>query len=183
MEELKKDSDYDKVYTCNMNDNKELECHFTSEFLNKGPKLNGDKIDYGCNSESECDRLENEMTRDVINTFKKFGIKTDKDIVSIDTVDYSYIMVDEGTSNHVNVLYRSVSEFVSIPQELCDYGYIAPGKNGKCEAENVTEYRILLDKIDLLRPNLSVKSQTVEKGGSSEYIDKALEQFNKDNNR
>ncbi len=183
LEELKKDSDYDKVYTCNMNDSKALECHFTSEFLNKGPKLNGDKIDYGCNSESECERLENDMIRDVINTFKKFGVKTDKDTVTIDTINYSYKMIDEGSSNNVNVLYREVSEFVSVPQELCDYGYIAPSKNGKCEAENTTIYRITLDKIDLLRPNLSMKSQTVEKGSLSENIDKALEQYNKNKNR
>lgn len=180
-EELKKDSGYDNVYSCSMNDNKELECHFTNEFLNKGPKVNGDKIDYGCNSESSCERLENDMTKDVINTFKKFDIKTDKDSVIIDTMNYSYRMVDEGSSNYVNVLYRSVSESVSVPQKLCDYGYYAPSKNGKCEAENVTEYRIPLDKINLVKPSMSLVSQIVKKSSSSENIDKALEQFNKDN--
>lgn len=183
LEELKKDSDYDKVYSCNMNDSKELECHFTSEFLNKGPKLNGDKIDYNCNSESECERLENDMTRDVINTFKKFGVKADKDTVTIDTISYSYKMVDEGSTNNVNVLYRSVSEFVSIPQELCEDGYIAPSKNGKCEYENGTIYRISLDKINLVKPGMSTISQTVEKSKMSEVVDKALEQYNKNKNR
>lgn len=95
--ELKKDKDYDKYYTCSM-DNKELECHIIVEPITP-PKL---KM-----SEPPKDISQYINTRDILSRiFKKFGIRTEKnDILGLDVYInnncYSYSPNYEATSGEI----------------------------------------------------------------------------------
>ena len=163
-EELKKDKDYDKVYTCNMN-NKVLECYI---ILDTG--INQDS-DYNMNSESDFERVMGlifNSQADIFNTLKKFGIEVKDKQAYFNGMAYSYS--PHITINDVpykNLLYAE--KMVELPQAVCDEGYVTTSDNTKCEVYDGSYY-IILSKLNLVNPILNDNNMFIFGSGSAESI-------------
>ena len=97
-EELKKDSDYGEVYTCNLNDSKELECYIKEDFvvIDKDLLEMEDMVEIITNYPKAIPRLEK-----IERVLKKFGfnvrtVVTDlftspAEIINVKGSDFSYV--------------------------------------------------------------------------------------------
>ncbi len=163
-EELKKDSDYDKVYTCNMN-NKVLGCYI---ILDTG--INQDS-DYNMNSESDFIRVMGlifNSQADIFNTLKKFGIEVKDKQAYFNGMAYSYSpYITINDVPYKNLLYAE--KMVKLPQAVCDEGYVTTSDNTKCVV-NDGNYYIILSKLNLVNPILNDSNMLISDSDRAESI-------------
>lgn len=157
--ELKKDSSYGKVYTCNMNDNKELECYIT--------------LETGINDDSDynyIDRIQDKLSdsaTSVMNTLKKFNYNINDSKVTINNIEFNFLPL----FTHNGTKYRNVlvSEIIDkLDDKICERGY-ADYLDGKCEVMNGV-YIISLDKLNLVKTNILSENIIEIKLGITENI-------------
>ncbi len=168
LEELKKDSDYDKVYSCNMNDNKELECYI--------------KLDTGINQDSDYDTsIENGLidelftnsSNKILNTLKKFNFDVRDKKVNINGIEFGYIpLFTANGTPYKNALKATIIDVID--NDVCNYDNLAKLENGKCQVENGF-YIIPLNKVNLVNPISSVNNMVVYKIGLTDNILKQYE--------
>lgn len=115
--ELKKDSKYDEIYTCNMNADSELGCYFKEEFLYPLER-NVDGIGYnGCQTEATCIILDAEVVKDISNTLVKFGVERKNDELYIDGIGYTIEALDEEGP----YLYGTLDSYIYIDDIPAEY--------------------------------------------------------------
>lgn len=148
-EELKKDKDYDNVYSCKMNDNKKLECYISFD--------NGVSEDLFSENTEHDDTsigiLKSQLTNassKVFNTLKKFNFDVKDNAVYINGYKYEY--TPSFSSNGVkyqDILISNIVEKIDdgLCKELYDYNLIAG--DGKCEFPG-GEYIIPLNSLELV---------------------------------
>ncbi len=184
--ELKKDKDYDKVYTCNMNDSKELECYIILDTgINKGSYNTENKEEY-----NRVLKMEQNARVKIINTLKKFNFDVKEFSIYINNIEFQYLPIFHVTNYIENeleneIIYKNIliaDKIDILDDDVCkilkDYVEDTTGtlkiKNGKCQNED-GEYILHLEKTNLLKPNLALNNITTElDSGSTENI---LEQY------
>lgn len=157
--ELKKDSSYGNVYTCNMNDNKELECYIT--------------LETGINDDSDynyIDRIQDKLSASktsVMNTLKKFNYNINDSKITINNIEFNFLpLFTHNGTKYKNVL---VSEIIDkLDDKICERGY-ADYLDGKCEIMNGV-YIISLDKLNLVKTNILSENIIEIKLGITENI-------------
>lgn len=171
-EELKKDKDYDDVYTCSMN-GKELECYFTEGMANYNID---DEFDISQKSSVLFNYVNGRVDK-IANTFEKFGINVDKNSygirnqITLNNINFSFVlsyiyndktynnvlkadMIDEWKNNEVvNVKGKQVT--LTCPDAV----------NGMCQ-EHIGIYILPLNKVNLLDLNASFNNVIVHKNGN-----------------
>lgn len=143
-EELKKDPNYDDVYTCNMNDSKELECYII--------------LETGINKDSDYDRLGTEeklqelfgnSQSKIYNTLKKFNFDVRDNNAYINGIEFGYVpLFTFNSTPYRNAL--SAKKIDILDNGVCDYG-CAQYENGICQV-NDGVYIIPLEKVNLVNP-------------------------------
>lgn len=148
---LKKDKDYDKVYTCSM-ENNELECHI---IMDTGIHYDSD---YNVNTEEEAKRLENNLKNayeKMYHTLNKFNITaTDKGKVTLNGQTFNYTPVFTlNEKPYVNVITSEIIE--TLDPKYCEENFVE-SKDGKCEI--VEGFMIIpLEKLNLVNPNVGLQ--------------------------
>jgi len=161
--ELKKDKDYGNVYTCNMNDNKELECYIT--------------LETGINNDSDYDMIDRLQDRlsgsytSIMNTLKKFNYNVDGSKVIINGITFGYVPLftinDSGNiTKYKNALVAEIID--KLDNNICERGY-ADYQDGKCEVKDGF-YIITLDKLNLVRTNILSNNIVEWRMGHTEQI-------------
>lgn len=162
-EELKKDKDYDKVYTCNMND-KELKCYI---ILQTGINNNSDynvKDDTGL---SYLQSIFNDSSNKIFNTLKKFNFNVKNNKVIINETEFGYVpLFTLNGTPYKNALTSSIIE--NLDNDICDQGYIEY-ENGKCQI-NDGVYLISLNEVNLVYPNSITDNMIIDKWNRAENI-------------
>lgn len=175
-EELKKDSDYNEVYTCNMNDNKELECYIT---LDAG--INHDK-DYDTNNEEEYNKLQlifSTSTTKILNTLKKFNFDVRDKKVYINNIEFGYVpLFTANGTPYKNALTAEIIDILDI--DVCNVT-TTPLKDGKCQIENGF-YIVPLNKVNLVNPASAINNMVVYKMGLTDSILQTYEVYKMMNN-
>lgn len=160
--ELKKDKNYDKVYTCSMN-NKELECYIT--------------LETGINNDSDydmIDRIQDKLSgsyTSIMNTLKKFNYNVDGSKVIINGITFGYVPLftinDSGNiTKYKNALVAEIID--KLDNNICERGY-ADYQDGKCEVKDGF-YIITLDKLNLVRTNILSDNIVEWRMGATEHI-------------
>ncbi len=146
-EELKKDSDYGKVYSCDMKD-KKLECYISFE-----TGINNDS-DYNAKDEQEYNKLQlifGSSLEKVKNTLKKFNFDVRDNKFYINGREYGYTPLF--TSNNVPYKHALTHEVIEpLDDDICARGLVTY-RDGKCEVFDGF-YIIPLGKLDLVNPNV-----------------------------
>lgn len=152
--ELKKDSDYSKVYDCKM-DNNELECNFIKKAIT--PSIIDIYADF-INVDEWLTSGDN-----VIRTLKKFGFNVKKDEVEINGVSYGYSPVfyynDE---KHENVLITEPKEKLS--DEYCEFV-----ENKNCIIKTGVQF-IEIGDMNLVNPIINSNNIIFHSNGLKEEI-------------
>lgn len=170
--ELKKDSEYDKVYTCKMNNN-ELECYFIMSAIDHS--YNKDS-DYNFDSEDAYNKflsLFQSLSSKVVDTLDKFGIEKQGNSVYINNIKFSYVpLFTLNDTSYKNVLRGEKIETFS--SEFCEKGLVEYDENGKCQI-NDGFYLIPLETLNLLNLNASLENMIVHEFRLKENIMKQYE--------
>jgi len=160
-DKLKEDDDYDKYYTCDM-ENNELTCHFIMNAIES--KFDLESIDV-----LDIDSLFSNKNI-VLRILKKFNFKVSNDFVSINDKSYKYsISFTHNGTKYGNILYRELIE--KLPDELCSYN-----ENNCYLNDGVELFRI--DSINLLNPILTNDSLINISYGLKDNIVKNYELIN-----
>ena len=166
---IKEDSDYDKIYTCNMV-NDELACFFIMDAIDTD--IDNDS-DYNANSEEEYNiftSIFQGYQNNVANTFSKFNIEVINNNVIINNIEFDIVpLFTYNNTPYENVLVGEIIE--PLPSEVCSLGY-AEYRNGKCEVENGV-YLIPLENFNLLNPS-NIDNMLVFR---SEYKDTIMQTY------
>lgn len=161
-EELKKDLDYDKYYTCKMKDNK-LICNFIISAIES--KFDIERVDI-----LDVDSLlSNKST--VLRILKKFNFSVENDSVIINGKEYGYsISFTSNGTKYGNVLIREIIEDLSKEsKDLCKYV-----DNEDCKIDDGFEF-IRLEELNLLNPNLTKDNFIIKNYGKKDNILKMYE--------
>lgn len=170
-EELKKDPNYDDVYTCNMNDSKELECYIILE-----TGINKDS-DYNTDTESEYNKLQSILTNSSIkmfNTLEKFNFDVRKNKyyrVLINGIEFGYSPLFTINDNGKVDTYKNAltaQKIDILDNGVCDYGY-ADYENGVCQVKD-GEYIIPLEKVNLVNPTSAVNNMITRSHGITDKV-------------
>lgn len=157
-EELKKDPKYDDVYTCNMNDNKELECYII--------------LDTGINEDKDYDvSIENGLLNDIfmnssnkiLNTLKKFNFDVRDTKVYINNIEFGYVPLFTASGTpYKNALTARIVDILD--DDVCNVFYDPDDptsgiifEGGKCKVEDGF-YIIPLNKVNLVNPASSINN-------------------------
>ncbi len=168
-EELKKDKDYDDVYTCSMDDNQELECHIILE-----TGIHSDS-DFDWDTYEEFVLLQNlfkKTAMKVLNTLKKFNFDVRNYHVYVNDIEFYYVplFTDNGVP-YQNVLSSEIIE--TLAPEICDMG-ILDYRDGKCQIMDGT-YRIQLQKVNLMKPTSMIDNLEVHRIGAKDAVERQYE--------
>lgn len=158
-EELKKDSNYDDVYTCNMN-NKELECYIILETgINK-------ESDYDIlGTEEKLEELFGGSQSKIYNTLKKFNFDVRDNKVYINDIEFGYVpLFTFNNTPYKNVL--TAEKIDILDNGVCDYGY-AQYENNVCKVKDGV-YIIPLEKVNLVNPISAINNITTLSYGLTE---------------
>lgn len=181
-EELKKDSAYGKVYSCDMNDNKELECYITLE-----TGINKDS-DYNTDTQEQYNSLFNILstsTNDVLNTLKKFNFDVRNNHVYINNIEFGYVpLFTTNEKQYKNALSAEKVDILS--NEICTAYANDPTsgvtfENGKCQCKD-GGYVIPLEKVNLVNPISSVENMLTVGSGLKERLLQQYEYYKMMNN-
>lgn len=166
-EELKKDPNYDDVYTCNMNDSKELECYI---ILETGINKDSDYDSLG--TKEELEELFGNSQSKVYNSLKKFNFDVRDNKVYINGIEFGYVpLFTLNSTPYRNAL--SAKKIDILDTGICDYGY-AQYENGICQV-NDGVYIIPLEKVNLLNPISAVNNMITHSNGLTEETLKKYE--------
>ena len=161
-EELKKDPNYDDVYTCNMNDSKELECYI---ILKTG--INKDS-DYNMDTSERYNLIQEIFTSTstkMLNTLMKFNFDVRDNKVYVNDIEFGYVpLFTLNDTPYKNVL--SAQKIDVLDNGVCDYGY-AQYENGICQV-NDGVYIIPLEKVNLVNPTSAVNNMITHSYGLTE---------------
>ncbi len=168
-EELKKDKDYDDIYTCSMDENQELECHIILETgIHNESDLDWDTYE-------EFSFLQNLLKKTairVLNTLKKFNFDVRDYNVYVNDIKFHYVplFTDNGVP-YRNVLSAEIIE--TFDPEICDMG-ILNYEDGKCQHMGGT-YRIQLQKVNLMKPASIASNLEIHSNGIKDTIQRQYE--------
>lgn len=155
--ELKKDRDYDNVYSCSMNDD-ELECYFIMDALKSNIV---DEESFVVNYIKWLDGT----GQKIASTFDKFGIRHHNTETYINNIKYNYQPLF--TLQYVpykNVLQRIIIETLDIPEEFCsDNDTNLSG----CQFNDGIEL-LRLEDLNLLNPTASLDKVITHRYGLKE---------------
>lgn len=168
-EELKKDSNYDDVYTCNMN-NKELECYIILETgINK-------ESDYDIlGTEEKLEELFGGSQSKVYNTLKKFNFDVRDNKIYINDIEFGYVpLFTFNNTPYKNVL--TAEKIDILDNDICHSGY-AEYKNGICQVKDGV-YIIPLEKVNLVNPISAINNMITLSNGLTENTLKNYELTN-----
>ena len=170
-EELKKDPNYDDVYTCNMNDSKELECYIILETgINKDSDYNMDTPE----KYNLIQKIFTNSTNKIFNTLKKFNFDVRDYNVYINGIEFGYVPLF--TLN--NVPYKNVltaQKIDVLDNGVCDYGY-AQYENGICQVEDGV-YIVPLEKVNLVNSVSIINSIITHSNGLTENALNTLKNY------
>lgn len=156
-EKLKKDENYDDVYTCNMNDNKELECYI---ILETGINKDSDYDSLG--TVEKLEELFGNSQSKVYNILKKFNFDVRNNKVYINGVKFGYVPLF--TLNDTPYKNALTAEKINIlDNSICASGYVEY-ENGICQVEDGV-YIIPLEKINLVNPASAINNMITNEFG------------------
>ena len=148
LNELKKDKDYDKVYTCSLNE--ELECHI---ILETGIQSDSDYDADTYDRYNFIDNLLTGSTNKVMNTLKKFNFNTEDNKVIINGIKYNYVPLF--TYNGVKYKNALVAEIIDkLDNNICVEEFAEFDKNGECTNQDGF-YIIDLNNSDISKGSFS----------------------------
>lgn len=168
-EELKKDPNYDDVYTCNMNDSKELECYIILETgINKDSDYNMDTPE----KYNLIQKIFTNSTNKIFNTLKKFNFDVRDYNVYINGIEFGYVpLFTFNSTPYRNAL--SAKKIDILDNGVCDYG-CAQYENGICQV-NDGVYIIPLEKVNLVNPTSAANNIITISDGLTENTLKIYE--------
>ncbi len=165
LNELKKDKDYDKVYTCSLNE--ELECHIMLE-----TGINDDS-DYDMDTYEKYEFINNLFTgttTKIMSTLKKFGFDVKDNKVIISGIKYGYMPLFTSIYNGVTTKYKNalVAEIIDVfDPSICSSGYVSYDEDGECKNKD-GYYIIELNKVDISKGAFAGSDITEIRLGSTE---------------